>query len=98
MRVWPVVPCAQSHFPLIVAGILGRSCIDRPQADVLDFEIFLQAFGGALAAKAGFLYAAEWHDLVGEDAFVDANHSGVDLLGDAPGTAQVLAEDIGGEP
>ena len=75
-----------------------QSCIDGPQADIFELEILIQTFGSALAAEPGFLDAAEGHDLVGEDAFVNADHAGVELLGDAPGAAQILAEQIGGKP
>src|SRR5262245_66394232 len=76
-----------SHFP---PGC-GRLCINCSQTDVFDFEVFLQAFGPALATEARLLDAAERHDLVGEDAFVDADHAGVELLGNAPAPTPVLA-------
>jgi hypothetical protein len=38
----------------------------------------------ALSGRDRFLDAAEGHDLVRENALVDADHAGIELLGDAP--------------
>ena len=91
-------PCSPSSFDRHLPPGDDQSCIDGPQADIFDLEIFIQTLGSALAAEPGFLDAAEGHDFVGEDAFVNADHAGVELLGDAPGAAQILAEQIGGKP
>src|SRR5262245_17403255 len=82
------------HFP---PGY-DQSCIDPTQADVFDLEILIQTFSRAFAAETGFLDAPEGHDLVGEDALVDADHAGVELLGDPPGAGEILAEQVGGKP
>src|SRR5262249_11107350 len=75
-----------------------RSGINRPEADVFDLQVLIQTFGSTLAADARLFDAAKRHDLVGEDALVNSDHAGVELLGDAPSPAQILAEQIGGKP
>ena len=57
-------------------------------------EIFVETFLRALAAETRLLDAAERHDLVGEDALVNADHAGFERFRDAPCPRDVLAEEV----
>src|SRR5579871_2292403 len=65
---------------------------------IFDLDIFFHAMMGALAPEAAFLHAAEWSDFGGDQAGVDADHAGLQRLGDAPDAPQVARIEIGGEP
>ena len=71
-----------------VRFVLKLTSRDSPEADEFGLKVFVEAFCRSLTAKTRLLDAAERHDLVGENAIVDADHAGIDALGDAPGAAQ----------
>ena len=50
-----------------------------------------------LAAEAGLLDAAERRRGVGDEAAVEADHAGLDLLGDAQAAGEVAGVDVGDE-
>src|SRR6478735_3981059 len=63
----------------------------------LDLEIFLDAQPRAFAPEARLLDAAEGRDLHRDRAGIEPDHSELERLADAPGTPNVLGEEIGGE-
>src|SRR5256885_16844590 len=73
-----------------------RPCSCRLQAQVLGFQVFLDAVARALAAQAGLLDAAEGRDLVGDQAGVDAHHAVLQRTRYAPDAAVVVGGQIGG--
>ena len=62
--------------------LLAAAGSGRADADVPGLEVLLDAFPAALAAEAGVLDAAERRGRVGDHALVDADHAGVELLGE----------------
>src|SRR4029077_5281214 len=70
----------------------GHLPVDR---DVLALGELKQPVVAALAAKAGLLDAAERGRRVGHDAPVDADHAGVQRLGDPQRAAQVAGVEVG---
>ena len=56
--------------------------VDASHAEVFDFEEFLDAVFGALAADAALLHPAERGDLGRDDAFVDADDAVFERFGD----------------
>src|SRR5438309_4555703 len=75
-------------------GALGG---DAAEAEVFDFDEFVDTVLGAFAAKAGFFYAAEGSDFRGNEAAVDADDAVFEGFGDAPDAGDVAAVEIGGE-
>src|SRR5256885_2629298 len=73
-----------------------RPCSCRLQAQVLGFQVFLDAVARALAAQAGLLDAAEGRDLVGDQAGVDAHHAVLQRTRYAPDAAVVVCGQISG--
>ena len=69
-------------------GALGG---DAAEAHIFDFDEFVDAVFGALAAEAGFLYAAEGSDFRGDKAAIDADDAVFEGFGDVPDAADVAA-------
>src|SRR5690606_7923542 len=63
-------------------------------ADVLDLQELLDADGAALAAQAGVLDPAERGGRVGHDALVEADHAGLQRLGDPERAGDVPGEQV----
>src|SRR5258708_519806 len=70
---------------------------DAAEAEVFDFDEFVDAVFGAFAAEAGFFYAAEGGDFRGDDSGVDADDAVFEGFGDAPDAGDVAAVEIGGQ-
>src|SRR3954454_3626710 len=64
-------------------------------ADVLGFEVFLDALEAAFPAEAAGLDAAEGRGGVGDDAGVQADHPGLQFLGDAESSVDSFGEGVG---
>src|SRR5215210_2578577 len=73
------------------------SAVDAAEAEVFDFEKFLDAVFRAFAADAAFLHAAERRDFGRDYALVDADDAVFERLGDPEDAADVAAVEIGGE-
>src|SRR5207253_7604362 len=70
---------------------------DAAEAEVFDFDEFVDAVLGAFPAEAGFLYAAKGSDFRGYEAAVDADDAVFEGFGDAPDASDVAAVEIGGK-
>src|SRR6266852_5146477 len=75
-------------------GALGG---DAAEAQVFDFDEFVDAVFGAFAAEAGFFYAAERSDFGGDEAAIDADDAVFEGFGDAPDAGDIAAIEIGRE-
>src|ERR1700720_2056779 len=67
------------------------------EAEIFDFDVFIDAVLGAFAAEAGFFYAAKGRDLGGNNSSVDADDAVFQGLGDAPDAGNVAAVEISSE-
>src|ERR1700676_575739 len=66
--------------------------VDR---DVFLLEEFEHAFMGAFAADARLLDPAERRCRIGNDAPIESDHAGLDLLGDMKSLGQIARENVG---
>src|SRR4029077_21097418 len=70
----------------------------RCDAQILHFDVLLDAVLRSFAADAGLLHASERRDFVGDQTGVHANHAGFDRFAHAPDAAYIARVEIGGEP
>src|SRR5579863_5191020 len=71
---------------------------DTGHHHVFDLDIFLDAVMRALAAKTGFLDAAERRYFGGDQAAIDANHAGFQRFRNPPDAAEIAGVEIRSEP
>src|SRR5438309_11086524 len=75
-------------------GALGG---DAAEAEVFDFDEFVDTVFGAFAAKAGFLYAAEGCDFWGEKAAIAADDAVSAGFANSPDAADIGGFEISDE-
>src|SRR5215217_2812177 len=106
----PDAAASSNHSPTSASGSLRRASgpssdgtatiqvASERHGDVLDAQVLVDALRPALAAEAGRLHAAERRGRVGDDALVEADHAGLELLDDAERALDVARVDVRHEP